>query len=606
MRNDNNSTLNTSICVQMTENSNINFTESLENHTNNKVIEDLNSNLAYENSIHIPMEKEKNVHDNDTIPIYKENDENESTNDEDDKYQVSIYETENHNENNSSLLNEPSFTEKSIDLKNTINKETETDNNFKQNENKSQLKSNSSHKTSSSKSNRSSLSGNNCNKTLPSRSENDNNGKFIAFTDNDESINNSINDTSSKQFNPIKKKSRDASLNSKNSSIKSSSNNQKKIRKNEIKIKKSMSKNKNTLEHEKLPSNADNKTDSIIISENDDEEQDPTYIKIPGNILMSQSPTPFSENDNLNSSKQPDDDKNMDIASFHENLMNSIHKEKDMEGEIEEEQVMIKDKHKNHSIIIGNENEHLLLSENIKNKSKEKREFIYNTINSLSEISDTIDAVEKNIKDLNEEIIQAPNIQPKFPLQKTKSDSTINDIDQYPSLIIRSNEDIQYTILSITNSLREIQSQTIQEMIESSHFLHPIVSSLKSIITYSKHLLKILNTFIEKKMMQKEKHKLIKARSEQDIYRTASDLLLKENSNKESPNKQNHLHHHHHHQKEEDNKTTSSSSNHHVKKKHHKLEKYKFYKSQINVLLEVMESMINSYYTYMEKIEQDE
>jgi len=589
----------------MTENSNNKYVESLKsnsssvNNTRNEniAIENLtsnfsnekNENIHFDNSINIPSNMCDNEQGEDIIPISKNNEKNVNRSNEDDIPQLSIYETEN-NTNNNSLLNESflinksnKIIEKSIDLKEKINKTIGIDINFKQNKNQEKLKTKNSRKGSSKRSRTSSSRSNNdYRKTSINRSENYSNDNSIGFTGNDEQVNDSRTDILLKQINQIHRNNSNNSLKSNDSSI--IENQKKNIRKNKMKVKK------------------DNNTNSIKISENSEEEQDFTYIKIPGNILMKQSPTSLNGNNTLECSEQLGG-QDMNVDSINEDLESNAHNKKtwvnkDEKEEIEEE--VIKDNN-NLFINIGNENEHLL-SDNIKNKPKEKRELIYNTLNSLSELSDTIDAVENNIKNINEEIIQAPTNQPKSLLQKSKSDGMINDIDVLSSIAIRSNEDIQYTILSITNSLREIQSQTIQEMIESSHFLHPIVTSLQSIITYAKHLLKILNVFIEKKNIQKEKQKLIKTRSESNIHKHVNDLI---EENKDITKKSNHHHHRYHHQQKEENKTILSSSEHEVKK-HQKLEKYKFYKSQINVLLEVMESMINSYYTYMEKIEQNE
>ncbi|ORX55321.1 hypothetical protein BCR36DRAFT_368068 [Piromyces finnis] len=217
----------------------------------------------------------------------------------------------------------------------------------------------------------------------------------------------------------------------------------------------------------------------------------------------------------------------------------------------------------------------------IKNETKEKRKLIYNTLSSLSEISDTIDAVENNIKIFNEEIIEAPSPPKNFTLFKSKSDGVLNNPNRISSLIIKSDEDIQYTILSITSSLRNIQNQTIQEMLESSHFLQPIITSLQSIVTYAKYLLKILNIFIVIRNSRKEKQKLRKTKSDLNITKKSV----------------------YHHQTKHIIKNPDTKND--KKLKHQYTDKYKFYKSQINVLLEVMESMINSYYNYMENIEKN-
>jgi hypothetical protein len=412
----------------------------------------------------------------------------------------------------------------------------------------------------------------------------------------------------------------------KNSLRKSSSTEEKKKKKNENK-----SKDNDNDEGVDGDGDEDVTENENITGKGNDSEDYNEFIIIPGNTLPKNNDNneasdtiPVSEKDK-NKNKEKNKGKNGEESERNSHIHDKKIKNKDFNN----------NNNNNNCIINYGDEKDYLLPKNEKLSGK-KKEFIYDTLNSLSEISDTIDTIENNLKSFNVEFIHLPN--PPHPpphhhhhhrhhqnqsqtliLPKAKSQEMIYDVSMLSSLAIRSDEDIQFTLLSITNSLREIQNQTLQDMLESSHFLKPIILSLRSIIIYSKHLLKILNIFIEKKNRQRERNKLIKTRSNPNLYKSelgshevttdtkvikkSVDPTTNHNNNNNSNNDDNN-------NNSNSNNNADSNNNNDTKKKHeikmHQIEKYKFYKSQINILLEVMESMINSYYSYMEKMEEND
>ncbi|ORY74219.1 hypothetical protein LY90DRAFT_502725 [Neocallimastix californiae] len=283
----------------------------------------------------------------------------------------------------------------------------------------------------------------------------------------------------------------------KNSLRKSSSTEEKKKKKNENK-----SKDNDNDEGVDGDGDGDVTENENITGKGNDSEDYNEFIIIPGNTLPKNNDNneasdtiPVSEKDK-NKNKVKNKGKNGEESERNSHIHDKKIKNKDFNNN-----------NNNNCIINYGDEKDYLLPKNEKLSGK-KKEFIYDTLNSLSEISDTIDTIENNLKSFNVEFIHLPN--PPHPpphhhhhhrhhqnqsqtliLPKAKSQEMIYDVSMLSSLAIRSDEDIQFTLLSITNSLREIQNQTLQDMLESSHFLKPIILSLRYIIMdYSQFLSK--------------------------------------------------------------------------------------------------------------------
>jgi len=593
-----------------------NSTTSDDNKTEQKNSINNEKNFDEENNKHISINenqiKDNNKEEEENFTyeksINKSNSNRKSRNDSNTSSISSSY-------NESLLINKSNkLIEKTMELAEKLNKNTYKHNNSKQSNEPKSPKPSNSLKSSSKSINITSPPINNHEIHIESEEESH---------DESNNIYDTLSNTSQRSIQSNEKRKKYKTSNNTKSSNKSPINKQKnKSDKKDIKNKKSKEKMNSEININQILA-LDSDDNSEII----DKTQDYTFIKIPGNILIQDTPTDNIDDENnvilqnnkentvhhhnnINDNSKIEYDENTIEYINNNNYINNnkciIKNENHKDIDNTENEINNQNNHNNYNnlyIDIGNEQDYLL-PKKVKNESKKKRELIYNTLSSLTEISDTIDEVENNLKNFNEEIIKVPPNRQKFIIHKSKSDAVINDMDMISSLIIKSDEDIQYTILTITNSLREIQSQTIQEMLESSHFLQPIVSSLQSIITYAKHLLKILNIFIEKKNAYKEKQQLIKTGSDSNIYNKFNHL---KQHHKKKPTdltafKIKHEENHEHPESRNNEKSTSSKHS----KKRHPSDKYKFYKSQINVLLEVMESMINSYYSYMEKIEQND
>lgn len=143
--------------------------------------------------------------------------------------------------------------------------------------------------------------------------------------------------------------------------------------------------------------------------------------------------------------------------------------------------------------------------------------------------------------------------------------------------IYYSDQDVQNLIYSLTNSLRYIQNQTIDSLFKSDQNIQFIEMSLKSIILYAKQLLYLVSAFKECRKIKKTKHKV---NSNPELFLTQNKEL-------------NNCHSSIKHRKKGKEEYQLKNSN---EIKTLSIKKYKFFKGQINVLLEIMESMINSFF----------